>query len=206
MALVPFALNPFFPGFVLGRTMVAVAMAVWFLSYLGLTSHRGAVRSLANIALVVAILQIVYLQNKSQASSYFMAKHDLLVATTIYDRLGNSPDFKKGVRYPMAVFGGREFQSAYQVSEGSNAKASFFGPYLNNNYRVRAYLRMLGLEGLKPMSDSEMDGVIVRLSTMPIWPAAGSVILENGNLLVRLSKEPGPTDAASLARVAAKSQ
>lgn len=206
MILVPFALNPFFPDFVLGRTMVATPMAAWFLSYIGLNSHRKTIRGLANVALAFAIVQITYLQNKSQASSYFLAKHDLLVATSIYDRLGSAPRFKKGIQYPMAVFGGRNFRSAYPVPETSNANASFFGPFLNNNFRVRAYLRMLGLEGLKPMSDSEMDGVIVRLSTMPIWPAAGSVILENGNLLVRLSKEPGPTDAASLARVAAKSQ
>ncbi|MGE3363024.1 MAG: glucosyltransferase domain-containing protein [Rhizobiaceae bacterium] len=201
MILVPFALNPFFPDFVLGRTMVATAMSAWFLSYIGLNSPRRTIRWLANAALVLSIVQIVYLQNKNQASSYFLAKHDLLVATSIYDRLGNAPGFQKGVQYPMAVFGGREFRSAYSVSERSNANASFFGPYLNNNFRVRAYLRIIGLEGLRPMTDDEMDKVIVRLSQMPIWPAAGSVILENGNLLVRLSKEPGPTDAASLARV-----
>lgn len=201
MMLAPFALTPFFPGSVLGRTMVAVAIAVWFMSYIGLNSQRPLIRRLANVALVLAIAQIVYLQNKNQASSYFLAKHDLLVATSIYERLGNSPDFRKGVQYPMAVFGGRDFRSAYRVPETSNANASFFGPFLNNNFRVRAYLRILGLEGLRPMTDNEMDSVIIRLSQMPVWPAAGSVVLEDGNLLVRLSKEPGPTDAASLARV-----
>jgi len=201
MLLTPFALNPFFPGFALGRTMVATAIAVWFMSYLGLNSRHHYVRMVAYAALALAIAQIVYLQNKNQASNYFLAKHDLLVATSIYDRLGNSPAFKKGIQYPMAVFGGRNFRSAYPVPETSNANASFFGPFLNNNFRVRAYLRMLGLEGLRPMTDDEMDKVIVRLSQMPIWPAAGSVVLENGVLLVRLNKNPGPTDAASLRRV-----
>jgi len=200
----PFALNPFYPGFSLGRTMVATAAAAWIICYLGLNSRNRAIQIGASGALVLAIVQIVYLQNKNQASSYFQAKHDLLLATSIYDRLGNSPGFKKGIPYPMAVFGGREFKSAYPVPETSNAAASFFGPFLNNNYRVRAYLRIIGLEGLRPMSDGEMDNVIIRLSTMPIWPAAGSVVLENGNLLVRLSRNPGPTDAASLARAQAK--
>jgi len=202
----PFALNPFYPVHVLGRTMVAVAIAAWFMTYLGLSSHRKAVRLLAQAALVVAIAQIVFLQNKNQASSYFLAKHDLLVATSIYERLGNAPGFRKGARYPMAVFGGRNFRSAYDVPWSSNAAASFFGPFLNNNFRVRAYLRMLGLEGLRPMNDNEMDGVIVRLSQMPIWPEAGSVVLENDVLLVRLAREPGPSEAASLARVSAKTQ
>lgn len=197
----PFSLNPFYPLHVLGRTMVAVAIAAWFMTYLGLSSSRRAIRLLAQAALVLAITQIVFLQNKNQASSYFLAKHDLLVATSIYERLGNAPGFRKGVRYPMAVFGGRSFRSAYDVPWSSNVGASFFGPFVNNNFRVRAYLRMLSLEGLRPMTEDEMDGVIVRLSQLPVWPAAGSVVLEDGNLLVRLSKEPGPTDAASLARV-----
>ncbi len=201
MLLTPFALNPLFPGFVLGRTMVATAVAAWFMSYLGLRSDRYYVRMTACAALALAIVQIVYLQNKNQASSYFLAKHDLLVAASIYERLGNSPGFENDVRYPMAVFGGREFRSAYSVPETSNANASFFGPFVNNNFRVRAYLRILGLRGLRPMIDSEMDSVVVRLSQMPIWPAAGSVVLENGVLLVRLGREPGPSETASLARV-----
>ena len=197
----PFALNPFYPVHVLGRTMVAVAVAAWFMGYFGLSSDRRWIRITAQAALVVAIAQIVFLQNKNQASSYFLVKHDLLVATSIYDRLGNSAEFKEGVPYPMAVYGGRNFSSAYNVPWSSNANASFFGPFVNNSHRVLAYLRILGLEGLRPMTVEELDSVIVRLSQMPIWPAAGSVVLENGVVLVRLGREPGPTEAASLARV-----
>jgi hypothetical protein len=206
LLLAPFSLNPFFAAFVLGRTMVATPIAAWFMCYFGLSSRIPAIRTVTSVALALAILQIVYLQNKNQASSYFLAKHDLLVATSIYDRFGDSPAFKKGVQYPIAVFGGRNFRSAYPVPETSNANASFFGAYVGNNQRIRAYLRLLGLEGLRPMTDTELDSVIGRLSSMPIWPAAGSVVLENGVLLVRLGRQPGPSETASLARIGAKAQ
>lgn len=203
MLAAPFTLNPFFPAFVLGRTMVATAVAAWFACYLGLHSRTYAIRFLATAALVLVVAQIVIVQNKNQASSYFLAKHDLLVATSIYDRLGNSPGFRKGVSYPMAVFGGRRFQGAYSASATSNAGASFFGPFVGNNQRIRNYLKLLSLEGLRPVTDAELDTVVVRLSQMPIWPAAGSVVLVDGKLLVRLGRVPGPAEADSLKRMGA---
>ncbi|MGE0281527.1 MAG: glucosyltransferase domain-containing protein [Rhizobiaceae bacterium] len=199
----PFALNPFFPGLVLGRTMVAVPVAAWLLCYFGLNSPHHVVRAATSVALAVAIAQIVVLQNRSQASGYFLAKHDLLVATSIYDRLGNSPAFRKGTRYAIAVYGGRTYRTVFPVPATSNAAASFLGPFVGNSQRVLSYLKIVGLEGLRPATQAELDAVVVRLSKMPIWPAAGSVVLENGVLLVRLARDPGPTETESLKRVGA---
>ena len=59
--------------------MVAVPIAAWLFCYFGVNSRLYWIRIAASVALAVAIAQIVVLQNRSQASSYFLAKHDLLV-------------------------------------------------------------------------------------------------------------------------------
>jgi len=63
---------------------------------------------------------------------------------------------------------------------------SFFEQDGGNPYRVAAYLKLLGIEGLQPLPITDVRNDMVQINNMPGWPAPGSVAVVSHVLVIKL--------------------
>ena len=63
---------------------------------------------------------------------------------------------------------------------------SFFEQDGGNPYRVAAYLKLLGIEGLQPLPITDVRNDMVQINNMPRWPAPGSVAVVSHVLVIKL--------------------
>jgi hypothetical protein len=63
---------------------------------------------------------------------------------------------------------------------------SFFEHDGGNAYRVSAYLKILGVENMVPRRLADIASYRPVIDAMPVWPAAGSVAMVNGVLVIKL--------------------
>jgi hypothetical protein len=63
---------------------------------------------------------------------------------------------------------------------------SFFEHDGGNAYRVSAYLQILGVENMEPRRLTDIASYRPVIDAMPVWPAAGSVAMVNGVLVIKL--------------------
>ena len=63
---------------------------------------------------------------------------------------------------------------------------SFFEQDGGNPYRVAAYLKLLGIEGLQPLPITDVRNDMVQINNMPGWPAPGSVAVISHVLVIKL--------------------
>ena len=64
--------------------------------------------------------------------------------------------------------------------------SSFFESDGGNTYRVAAYLRILGIDTLEPRAIADVEPHRAVIEAMPVWPAAGSVAIVGGILVIKL--------------------
>ena len=190
--IAPFGLNLFSEAQLPLRALVAVPFVVWVFTYLGLVSTDSRVKAVSALALFFAIFQFQTLQNTMQALNVLVAKHDLLLAASIQERVSALPGFADQPAYPLAVYGGRGYPTPYPVPPTSTSGNSFFGWDGGNPVRIVYYLNAVGFRQVRIATPAEMAQSVVQLSSMPVWPAPGSVALSNGVLLVRLGEKPNP--------------
>ncbi len=200
--LVPFGLHFLAAGNMPVRSLVGLPIAVWLFTYVAVTSKNYRIRSASAIFLAVALFQFQVIQNYRQASSYLVDKHDTLLAGAIYDRLVATPGFDAKRSYAMSVFGAQPFATNYPRPPDSTVGHSFFEWDGGNPWRMAYYMRLLGYSNLSGPTPDQVDQTIVRLSTMPIWPAPGSVAIDGDIALIRLGETPGSTYQQALARMA----
>jgi len=197
--VVPFALGPFGQVQLPIRALVAAPFVVWLFTYLGLSSGNARVKLVSTVAVFLAMFQFLTLQNTTQALNALVAKSDLLLATSLHERFTQLPDFNNQAVYALAIFGGHHYPAPYRAPASSTVGASFFGWDGGNHFRITRYLNALGLSQVRPATEEEIDGAVMQLSRMPVWPARDSVALSDGVLLVRLGEQPNQFDEAAMA-------
>jgi hypothetical protein len=89
--------------------------------------------------------------------------------------IGSPPPNDDGPFHKIGVFGDSFFSVEH---EGGNP------------YRVEAYLRLLGVDTLEPHLINDAAPYRPLIEAMPVWPAAGSVAIVNGMLVIKLSPLP----------------
>ncbi|WP_296742899.1 glucosyltransferase domain-containing protein [Mesorhizobium sp.] len=197
---VPFGVHFLAAGSMPVRSLIGLPIAVWLFVYLALTSRNARIRTISAILLGVAAFQILMIQNYRQASSSLVDKHDTLVAAAIYDRLTMTEGYDARRTYALSVFGGLPFATNYPRPPSSTVGYSFFEWDGGNPWRIAYYMRLLGYSNLNGSTDQQADQTIVRLSTMPVWPAPGSVEIEGDVALIRLGDQPSVANQQALAR------
>ena len=70
--------------------------------------------------------------------------------------------------------------------------SSFFGHGGGDPFRIAAYLRVLGIDTLEPRTMMDVAPYRGVIEKMPVWPAAGSVALVGGILVIKLGAMPPP--------------
>ncbi|WP_181182963.1 glucosyltransferase domain-containing protein [Mesorhizobium sp. B3-2-1] len=200
--VVPFGLHFLAAGSMPVRSLVGVPIAVWLLAYVAVTSGNSRIRFASAILLAVALFQIQVIQNYRQASSYLVDKHDTLIAGAIYERLSNTPGFDAKRTYVLSIFGSRPFVTNYPRPPASTVGYSFFEWDGGNPWRIASYMKLLGYSNLTGPTPDQIDSTIAHLSTMPVWPAPGSVEIQDNIALIRLGETPSYAYQQALARMA----
>lgn len=200
--LVPFGLHLLAAGSMPVRSLVGVPIAVWLFAYVAVTSGNYRIRVASAILLTVALFQIQVIQNYRQASSYLVDKHDTLLAGALYERLSATPGFDAKRSYALSVFGAQPFVTTYPRPPGSTVGYSFFEWDGGNPWRIASYMKLLGYSNLTGPTPDQVDQTIARLSTMPMWPAPGSVEIKDDIALIRLGETPSYAYQQALTRMA----
>jgi hypothetical protein len=192
MTLIPFAIHPLSGGRMPYRTLVSVPYVFWFFAAAASLSPIAWLRR-AGIALVIVVaLQCLYTFSSFQAQKRLVLDHDRQLASEIYQRIASAiPDFDSAKTYRIDFYGGYKFRTVYKEVRRSTWSGSFFEWDGGNAERIVKFMTILGYSNLQELDDATRTSLLPVIEKMPIWPAAGSVQVVDGVILVRLGKRPG---------------
>jgi len=192
MTLIPFAINPVSGGELPYRTLIAVPYVFWFFAAGAVVSHIPVVRRIGIALAIIVSIQCLYTFSTFQAQKRLVLDHDKLLASEIYQRIvGQIPDFDRSKTYTVDFYGAHEFQSVYREIEGSTLSGSFFEWDGGNPGRIVDFMKILGYSNFVRADQAAQQALLPIMQDMPIWPAAGSVRVADGIVLVRLGERPG---------------
>ena len=190
MTLIPFAIHPISGGRLPHRTLVSVPYVFWFFAAALVLSHIGWLRRVGIVLVVIVCIQCLHTFSSLQAQKRLVLDHDRALASQIYQRIvAEIPDFDRRKAYPLEVYGPHEFRSLYRET-GSTWSASFFEWDNGNPGRIVQFMTILGYSNFTRIDQAMRESVLPTLQEMPIWPAAGSVRVVDGIILIHLGERP----------------
>lgn len=192
MTLIPFAIHPVSGGRLPYRSLVSVPYVFWFFAAALVLSHVGWLRRLGTVLVVIVCIQCLHAFSNFQAQKRLVLDHDRALASEIYQRIvAEIPDFDRRKTYPLEFYGAHEFRNPYKEVQGSTWSASFFEWDDGNSGRMVQFMAILGYSSFVRVDGATRASLLPALEEMPIWPAAGSVRVVDGTILVRLGDRPG---------------
>lgn len=192
MTLIPFAIHPLAGDRMPYRSLVSVPYVFWFFAAAAALSPIAWLRR-AGIALVIVVaLQCLHTFSSFQAQKRLVLDHDRQLASQIYQRIASEiPDFDRNRTYQIDFYGGYKFHTVYKEVHRSTWSGSFFEWDRGNAERIVKFMTILGYSNFQELDDATRTSLLPVIKKMPIWPAAGSVQVVDGVILVRLGKRPG---------------
>ncbi|HJR22736.1 MAG TPA: glucosyltransferase domain-containing protein [Dongiaceae bacterium] len=192
MTLIPFAIHPLSGGKLPYRTLVSVPYVFWFFAAAAALSHVAWIRRAGIVLVIIVALQSLYTFSSFQAQKRLVLDHDRQLASQIYQRVvAEIPDFNRKQVYRIDFYGDHEFRIPYREVGGSTWPASFFEWDNGSPSRIVDFMTILGYSNFKNLDDATRAALLPVTEKMPIWPAAGSVQVVDGVILVRLGARPG---------------
>lgn len=199
MTLIPFALHPLSGGRMPYRTLVSVPYVFWFFAAAAAISPMVWLRRAGIVLVIIVSLQCLYTFSSFQAQKRLVLEHDRDLASQIYQRIASViPDFDRKQTYRIDFYGDHEFRIPYREVGGSTWPASFFEWDNGNPSRIVDFMTILGYSNFQNLDDATRAALLPVTEKMPIWPAAGSVQVADGVILVRLGKRPGLAHQSAL--------
>lgn len=194
-------ISPFLLHFVTGaiylpmRSMLAVCFISW-ISVVVILEKKGMLQILGIALTMTLIFQMVSINGQYSASTILATTHDRLTAESLYSRMAQiDPHFDRDSKTTIDVYGKLSFNSHYPSPDTSTMSSSFFDWDGGNVNRMIRYMQLIGLNNLYPLHPTLRVQLTPKFKDMPLWPAAGSVRLEDGVFLIKLSDKPDPTHA-----------
>ena len=188
-----FALSPSFAaaGGVPVRALIAVIPLIAFLAGVAFSKSFRLVK-LLYAALAVALFISIWINVSLFYTDHLARQGDQMLATRIMARIDQIAPLKPTGRTPFVIVGAvpwRDEDNFHNVEIFGN---SYFttAHELGNPLRINSYLRTLGVNTLAPMLLTDANQHRETIAAMPIWPAAGSVAMVEGILVIKLG--PGP--------------
>jgi len=189
---IPFAINPVAGGTLPYRTLIAVPYVFWFFAAGAVLSHIPTVRRIAIALVILVSIQCLLTFSTFQAQKRLVLDHDRLLASELYQRIvGEIPDFDRSNTYRIDFYGAHEFHAIYRETDGSTWSASFFEWDGGNPRRIVDFMKIIGYSNFVQVDPMTREALLPIMEEMPIWPAAGSVRVVDGSILVRLGQKPG---------------
>jgi Ca2+/Na+ antiporter len=192
MTLIPFAVHPLSGGRLPYRTLVSVPYVFWFFAAAAALSPVVWLRRAGIVLAIVVALQCLHTFSSLQAQKQLALEHDRELASQIYQRVASViPDFNRQQTYRIGFYGNHPFRTPYRQIEGSTWPASFFAWDGGNAVRIVSFMTILGYSNFETLDGATRAALSPMAKRMPIWPAAGSVQVVDGVILVRLGTKPG---------------
>lgn len=175
-------------GTVPSRALIAWIPISAFLAGLAL-SFSGRFEKPLYGALAVALFFSVWVTVSLFYTDHLARQRDQFLAARIMTRIDNLVPNPPPGKIPFVVVGAVPWKT-----DASFRKLEIFGDSFfdrshegGNPWRIAAYLRTLGVDTLEPHLLSELDPYRPAIAAMPVWPAAGSVAMVNGIIVIKLA-------------------
>jgi glucosyltransferase GtrII-like protein len=144
-------------------------------------------------ALAAALFVSIWVNVSLFYTDHIARERDQVLAVRIMTRVDNILPNPPPGRIPFIVVGAVPAKPAGPFRRLEVFGDSFFDSSHEggNPWRVAAYLRILGIDTLEPRLLEHIDpSYHPQIRTMPVWPAAGSVAMVNGVLVIKLGPLP----------------
>jgi glucosyltransferase GtrII-like protein len=190
VAAVVFALSPLVvsAGTVPSRALIAWIPISAFLAGVAFSFSGRFEKPLYGV-LAAALFISIWVSVSLFYTDHLARQRDHFLAARIMARVDNILANHPTGRIPFVVIG-----AVPAKADGSFRKLEIFGDSFfdsshegGNPWRIAAYLRTLGVDTLEPRLLSELDPYHPAIVAMPVWPAAGSVAVVNGILVIKLA-------------------
>ena len=162
-----------------------------FLAGVTLT-HSGRFKTPLYFVLSAALFISIWISVSLFYTDHLVRQRDQLLAARIMARVDQILPNPPPGQIPFVVVGGPPARD-----EDSFRKIEIFGDsYFDlaheggNPYRIAAYLRLLGVNNLEPHLLEDAAHLRPVIEAMPVWPAAGSVAIVSGMLVIKLGPTP----------------
>jgi glucosyltransferase GtrII-like protein len=189
-AALVFALSPLMvsAGTIPARALISWVPISAFLAGVAL-SFSGRFEKPMYGALFAALLISIWVTVSLFYTDHLARQRDQFLAVRIMTRVDNILPNPPPGRIPLVVVGAVPAKAAGPFRKLGIFGDSFFDSLHEggNPYRVAAYLRTLGVDTLEPRPLEHVDpSYRPHIEAMPVWPAAGSVAMVNGMLVIKL--------------------
>jgi hypothetical protein len=111
---------------------------------------------------------------------------DRIMAARLAERVTALPGFTRDHPRALIVYGQWRYESAGPALRVEWFGTSFFEQDEGNPWRVAQFLRLSGIDGLRPAYVSCAREEIADLDRLPSWPAPGSVALVRDKVVIKL--------------------
>jgi hypothetical protein len=190
------------PIVVSAGTIPARALIAWipisaFLAGVTL-SQKGWFRKPLYAVLVIVLFVSIWVTVSLFYSDHLARQRDELLATRIMVRIDQILPQPPPSRTPFVVIGLGDAGEGGGFHRVEVFGASFFEQDGGNPWRVAAYLKVLGVETLEPHRLTEFPQHRPIIDAMPVWPAAGSVAIVDGLLVIKLKPLPRASRANAI--------
>lgn len=172
------------------RTFLAVPIVMFFVGLTALMHIKNSKWLALCISLtLIGNVQILHAHSRYTSAKLLLIQHDQQVAAQLMHRIyALIPDFQASKPYNLDVLGGISYFPPYSNVISSATNGSFFNWDDGNPYRIIYYLQALGFRGLTVNPNYEQRASLRPLyNDMPVWPAQGSVKVQNNTILVKFA-------------------
>lgn len=188
----PFSLNFLSGAFAYSmpfRTFLAVPIVMCFVGLAALMHIKNSKWLAVCISLtLIGNVQILHAHSRYASAKLLLIQHDQQVAAQLMHRIYTLiPDFQTQNQYNVDVMGGLPYSPPYSNVISSVTNASFFSWDDGNPDRVVYYLKTQGFYGLSPSPNEQRASLRPLYKDMPVWPAQGSVKVQNNTILVKFA-------------------
>ena len=190
LALTPILVSA---GAVPVRALIALTPLIAFLAGIAFWKSLRLTK-LMYLALGIALFICIWINVSLFYTDNLARQRDQVLATRIMSRVDSVVPNPPAKRMPFVVVAARPWADAGNFRKVEIFGDSYFdtGHEGGNPIRMAAYLRTLGVDTLEPVPIAKAAQHRAAIEAMPIWPAAGSVAMVEGMLVVKL----GPLTSA----------
>ena len=195
MLLLPFGLNLMNRGLIPYRSLFSVPLTLWFCVFICLEFGSPLARRAAGVALVLVLVQSLYIFSLFQASSAIARQYDQRLAEAIYVKIVSAREAGIRPRLPKVDFFGSASGpgAVYPVPRTETVGRSIFE--WGEAKRIVALYRLLGYADIREVSQQERADLVLEFTDMGVWPDSSSVRVVGDTTLVKLSKTPNEEHA-----------
>lgn len=172
------------------RTMLGVAYVLSGLVFFAASVDSKIVRTIIGVLAITCFYKFTLVNNRYSLANHMTWQADREFSVMLMQRMGEvwhkMPPKDIYSKYPMELVGVRELLPTPFIPHREVIGTSFYYWSAGDIQRVTDLLLTMGITDYKPATQQERLSVVEQAQTMPSWPAAGSVDVINGIIVVKV--------------------